>query len=199
MLPHVGGGARCLEATSCRSIGVMLEEVDAMSITIEAVYEAGVLKPAQPLPFQEHEKVRITVVPALSRMRRSAGLIGWTGSQEDADFVALSPELDPQDDECSTPKLASKLVLCITMRSSLLRCELTGYPILPAPLPILTAYPQSRDTDLRELAAYSVTRGNATPGRCSFCSTVKGALNCVRRVTSCNSGATELPKLKFTG
>ena len=69
-----------------------------MAFTVEAVYENGVLKPAQPLPFQEHEKVRITVKPAVSHVRRSAGLIGWTGSQEDADFVALSPELDPQED-----------------------------------------------------------------------------------------------------
>jgi predicted DNA-binding antitoxin AbrB/MazE fold protein len=76
----------------------MFEEVLKVSITVEAVYENGVLKVAQPLPFQEHEKVRITVMPAVSHVRRSAGLIGWTGSQEDADFVALSPELDPQDD-----------------------------------------------------------------------------------------------------
>lgn len=69
-----------------------------MSMTVEAVYENGVLKPAQALPFQEHEKVRITVVPTVSHVRRSAGLIGWTGSQEDADFVALSPELDPPND-----------------------------------------------------------------------------------------------------
>jgi hypothetical protein len=32
-----------------------------MALTIEAVYEDGVLKPAQPLPLKEHEKVRITV------------------------------------------------------------------------------------------------------------------------------------------
>ena len=32
-----------------------------MAITVEAVYENGVLKPAQPLPLEEHEKVRITV------------------------------------------------------------------------------------------------------------------------------------------
>jgi predicted DNA-binding antitoxin AbrB/MazE fold protein len=76
----------------------MFEEVLKVSITVEAVYENGVLKVAQPLPFQEHEKVRITVMPAVSHVRRSAGLIGWTGSQEDADFVALSPELDSQDD-----------------------------------------------------------------------------------------------------
>jgi predicted DNA-binding antitoxin AbrB/MazE fold protein len=68
-----------------------------MGLTFEAVYEDGVLKPARPLPLREHEKVRITLEPAVSRVRRSAGLIGWTGTQEEADFVALSPELDPQD------------------------------------------------------------------------------------------------------
>jgi predicted DNA-binding antitoxin AbrB/MazE fold protein len=35
-----------------------------MALTIEAVYENGVLKPTQPLPFKEHEKVTLTVVPA---------------------------------------------------------------------------------------------------------------------------------------
>jgi predicted DNA-binding antitoxin AbrB/MazE fold protein len=69
-----------------------------MTITIEAVYEDGVLKPARPLPLKEHEKVQVTVKAAASHVRQTAGLIGWTGSQEDADFVALSPELDPQED-----------------------------------------------------------------------------------------------------
>jgi predicted DNA-binding antitoxin AbrB/MazE fold protein len=70
-----------------------------MAITIEAVYENGVLKPAQPLPLREHEKVQVTVRPTVSRVRQTAGLIGWTGSQQDADFVALSPELDPLENE----------------------------------------------------------------------------------------------------
>ena len=70
-----------------------------MAITIEAVYENGVLKPAQPLPLQEHEKVQITVRPTVSRVRQTVGLIGWTGTQEDADFVALSAELDPLEHE----------------------------------------------------------------------------------------------------
>ena len=68
-----------------------------MAITVEAIYEDGVLKPAQSLPLQEHEKVQVTVTRAVSRVRQTAGLIGWTGSQEDADFVALSPALDPQE------------------------------------------------------------------------------------------------------
>jgi len=33
-----------------------------MSITIEAIYESGVLKPLSPLPnLKEHEQVRITI------------------------------------------------------------------------------------------------------------------------------------------
>jgi predicted DNA-binding antitoxin AbrB/MazE fold protein len=68
-----------------------------MAITVEAVYENGVLKPVHPLPLEEHQKVQITVKAAISRVRQTAGMMGWTGSQEDADFVALSPELDPQE------------------------------------------------------------------------------------------------------
>ena len=32
-----------------------------MTITIDATYENGVLRPAQPLPFVEHAQVRVTV------------------------------------------------------------------------------------------------------------------------------------------
>jgi predicted DNA-binding antitoxin AbrB/MazE fold protein len=35
-----------------------------MALTVEAVYENGVLKPTQPLPFKEQERVTITVEPA---------------------------------------------------------------------------------------------------------------------------------------
>jgi predicted DNA-binding antitoxin AbrB/MazE fold protein len=42
----------------------MFVKVFAMSITVEAVYENGVLKPSEPLPFKELEKVQITVEPA---------------------------------------------------------------------------------------------------------------------------------------
>ena len=70
-----------------------------MSITVEAVYENGVLRPAKALPLEERQKVQITVQTKISRVRQTAGLMGWTGSQKDADFVATSPELDPQEDE----------------------------------------------------------------------------------------------------
>jgi len=68
-----------------------------MTISVDATYENGVLKPAEPLPLKEHEKVKVTVKSSMSRVRQTAGLIGWTGGQEDADFVAMSSELDPQE------------------------------------------------------------------------------------------------------
>ena len=37
-----------------------------MSLTVDAVYEDGVLKLNRPLPFKEHEAVRVTVEPALT-------------------------------------------------------------------------------------------------------------------------------------
>ena len=42
----------------------MFEAVLAMAITAQAVYENGVLKPAEPLPLKEHERVSVTVEPA---------------------------------------------------------------------------------------------------------------------------------------
>jgi predicted DNA-binding antitoxin AbrB/MazE fold protein len=65
-----------------------------MPITVEATYENGVLKPAQPLPFKEHEKVRLTVEPADTPLVRAAGLCGWTGSAEEAERFATDSELD---------------------------------------------------------------------------------------------------------
>ena len=42
-----------------------------MSFTVEAVYENGVLKLNEPLPFKEHEAVRVTVEPALTSTHTS--------------------------------------------------------------------------------------------------------------------------------
>jgi predicted DNA-binding antitoxin AbrB/MazE fold protein len=51
----------------------------AVSITIEAVYENGVLKPREPLPLKEQEIVRITIDQGESWAERTAGLLKWTG------------------------------------------------------------------------------------------------------------------------
>jgi predicted DNA-binding antitoxin AbrB/MazE fold protein len=62
-----------------------------MPLTIEATYENGVLKPAQPLPLQEHEKVWVTV-HAAGLARQSAGLIRWTGDVATLERIAGDPE-----------------------------------------------------------------------------------------------------------
>jgi len=59
-----------------------------MTLTIEAVYQNGVLKPSQPLPLKENERVRVSihtpvdVANALEAVQRSYGLIHWTGDIE---------------------------------------------------------------------------------------------------------------------
>jgi predicted DNA-binding antitoxin AbrB/MazE fold protein len=68
-----------------------------MTLTVEAVYENGVLKPTQPLPFKEHEKLRITVEASLSWAKRTAGMLKWTGDPEELERLALDAEFDPQE------------------------------------------------------------------------------------------------------
>ena len=53
-----------------------------MPLTIEAIYEDGVLKPSRPLPLEEHETVRITIEPQRSWAERTSGLLKWTGDPE---------------------------------------------------------------------------------------------------------------------
>ncbi|MFO0966898.1 MAG: antitoxin family protein [Gemmataceae bacterium] len=64
-----------------------------MAITVEAVYENGVLKLEKPLPFAEHERVEVSVRAKQSVARESAGMLRWTGDwdtlrqiAEDDDF-----------------------------------------------------------------------------------------------------------------
>lgn len=68
-----------------------------MPITVEAVYENGVLKPSEPLPLREQEKVRVTIEPVSGWVDATAGMIGWKGSSEELRYFALDPELDPQE------------------------------------------------------------------------------------------------------
>ncbi len=63
-----------------------------MTITVEAVYENGVLKPAGPLPLKEHEKVTVTVAPAMSVARQTAGMVPWAGDAETLERLARDPE-----------------------------------------------------------------------------------------------------------
>jgi predicted DNA-binding antitoxin AbrB/MazE fold protein len=68
-----------------------------MPLTVEAIYEDGVLKPAEPLPLKEHEKVRITVEQGDSPLLRAFGLMGWTGDAETIERIALDPEFLPEE------------------------------------------------------------------------------------------------------
>jgi hypothetical protein len=72
-----------------------------MPITVEAVYENGVLKPAQPLGLQEHERVQLTVQTSADLQAayvpgpRGYGLVQWTGSLADLDFLIEDAGNDP--------------------------------------------------------------------------------------------------------
>ena len=70
-----------------------------MAISVKAVYEDGMLNPAQPLPLQEHEKVKATIEPDRNSVERTAGLIQWTGDHETLRRLAEDVEFDPQEDQ----------------------------------------------------------------------------------------------------
>ena len=63
-----------------------------MAITIEAIYENGVLKPIRPLPLQEHDKVAVTIEPTISLAKQTAGMVPWTGDVETLERIARDPE-----------------------------------------------------------------------------------------------------------
>jgi predicted DNA-binding antitoxin AbrB/MazE fold protein len=63
-----------------------------MSITIEAVYENGSLRPINPLPLKEQAKVRITIDPEQSWAEQTAGLLRWTGTPELLQQIAEGDE-----------------------------------------------------------------------------------------------------------
>lgn len=65
-----------------------------MALTFEAIYEDGVLKPVEPLPLKEHERVRIQFQEGDTPLLRAYGILGWQGSAELADFCAMDAELE---------------------------------------------------------------------------------------------------------
>ena len=68
-----------------------------MALEIEAVYENGMLKLERPLPFENGERIRISIHPPGNRVRKSYGLLQWTGSQEDLDLLINGLEDDFYD------------------------------------------------------------------------------------------------------
>jgi predicted DNA-binding antitoxin AbrB/MazE fold protein len=66
-----------------------------MAITVEAIYQAGVLKPCEPLPWKEGGRVRVSVSSLDSPLLKVYGIMGFKGTAEEADYFALAPELLP--------------------------------------------------------------------------------------------------------
>jgi predicted DNA-binding antitoxin AbrB/MazE fold protein len=65
-----------------------------MTITVDATYENGTLKLERSLPLAEHEKVRVTVQQGPSLAEQMAGMMGWKGSAELAEYFAMDKELE---------------------------------------------------------------------------------------------------------
>lgn len=58
-----------------------------MSMEVDATYENGVLKLDHPLPIGDKQRVHVTVHPQPNKGLKSYGLIQWTGSDEDLDYL----------------------------------------------------------------------------------------------------------------
>jgi predicted DNA-binding antitoxin AbrB/MazE fold protein len=67
-------------------------EAEVMALTVEAVYENGVLKPSKPLPFKERELVRITVESRRSPILDAYGILGWKGTHEELEQILAEAE-----------------------------------------------------------------------------------------------------------
>ena len=65
-----------------------------MTITVEAIYQDGMLKPAQPLPLKEGEQVQVTVRRPASVADQTYGMIGWSGDADTFDRLFRESETD---------------------------------------------------------------------------------------------------------
>ena len=65
-----------------------------MTITVEAKYENGVLRPLAPLALSENERVTLTIRPTGSVAQDSYGLLDWKGDPEVLRQVAMDPDLE---------------------------------------------------------------------------------------------------------
>jgi predicted DNA-binding antitoxin AbrB/MazE fold protein len=68
-----------------------------MAITVEAVYENGVLKPSEPLPWKDGARVQVAVSSLDSPILKAYGIMGFTGTAAEAEYFALHPDLLPEE------------------------------------------------------------------------------------------------------
>jgi predicted DNA-binding antitoxin AbrB/MazE fold protein len=64
-----------------------------MAITVEAVYENGVLKPVRPLRLREQQQVRVTIEEPLDWVSRTRGIIPCSDHAL-IEWAAMDPELE---------------------------------------------------------------------------------------------------------
>jgi predicted DNA-binding antitoxin AbrB/MazE fold protein len=72
-------------------------EFPVMAITVEAVYENGVLKLSEPLPWEDGARVRVAVSSLDSPLLKAYGIMGFKGTAEEAEYFALHPGLLPEE------------------------------------------------------------------------------------------------------
>ncbi|MBY0522180.1 MAG: antitoxin family protein [Gemmataceae bacterium] len=63
-----------------------------MGLEIETVYENGMLKPSQPLPLENGQRVRLHVQKLGSAVERFYGSLRWTGDPEEFDRWLNDPD-----------------------------------------------------------------------------------------------------------
>lgn len=71
-----------------------ISEEHFMALEIEAISERGMLKLPGELPLAEGQKVKITIQTLDSATDRLFGMLKWTGSQDDLDYL-LGPDNHP--------------------------------------------------------------------------------------------------------
>jgi AF2212-like protein len=74
-----------------------------MTITIDATYEDGVLKPAHPLPLAEHAQVRVTVEQSTAETQNSPPAAGMAGPGL-AERIAARGRALPEDVLAKLPR-----------------------------------------------------------------------------------------------
>ena len=88
--PFLGGrGSGILQAAFAH----LFPGAIAIAITVEAVYEQGVLKPVGALPLREHQHVRIAVEEPLDWVYRTRGIIPCSDHAL-MEWAAMDPDLE---------------------------------------------------------------------------------------------------------
>jgi predicted DNA-binding antitoxin AbrB/MazE fold protein len=68
-----------------------------MTLTVEAIYENGVLKVKESLPLADKARVRVTIDTETSPLVGAYGMMGWTGDAETLERIALDPQFLPEE------------------------------------------------------------------------------------------------------